>query len=214
MRKPGKLVSFGICGFKGAVGVSQPLEIPTPGATQTFKNPNLKFNMSLRYKAGFKQSLIKMAKETTKETKLIRLVDRDIIGDTSTYLAITKVRGTDFMFSNAICNILNIPKEKPIQDLSPEDIKKIEDVMRNPKKYNIPEWLLNRRKDPETGENRHLVSADLKLTQQFDIRHLRKMKCYRGVRHARGLRVRGQRTRSTGRKGKAIGVARKKGKKK
>ena len=118
------------------------------------------------------------------------------------------------MLSNAICNILNIPREKPIQDVSPEDLKKIEDVMRNPKKYNTPSWLLNRRKDPETGEDAHLVSADLKLRQQFDIRHLRKMKCYRGVRHAGGLRVRGQRTRTTGRKGKTIGVQRRKGKKK
>jgi small subunit ribosomal protein S13 len=155
-----------------------------------------------------------MAKEITKETKLIRLVDRDIIGDTSIYVAITKVRGADFMISNAICNILNIPKNKPIQDLSADDLKKIEDVMRNPKKYNIPSWMLNRRKDPETGEDTHLISADLKLRQQFDVRHLRKMKCYKGVRHARGLRVRGQRTRTTGRTGKTVGVARKKGKKK
>ena len=154
-----------------------------------------------------------MVKET-KETKLIRLVDRDIIGDTSIYVAITKVRGADFMITNAICNVLKIPKDKPIQDFKPEDLKKIEDVMRNPKKYNLPTWLLNRQKDPETGEDNHLISADLKLRRQFDIRHLRKMKCYRGVRHARGLRVRGQKTRSTGRKGKAIGVARKKGKKK
>jgi len=149
-----------------------------------------------------------------KETKLIRLVDKDIIGTTSTYLAITKVRGADFMLSNAICNVLNMPKETPIQNLSQDEIKKIEDVMRNPKKYNIPDWLLNRRKDPETGEANHLISADLKLRTQFDIRHLRKMKCYRGVRHAGGLRVRGQRTRTTGRKGKTIGVQRKKGKKK
>jgi len=44
----------------------------------------------------------------------------------------------------------------------------------------------------------------------LDIERLIKMKAYRGVRHARGKKVRGQRTRSTGRKGRTVGVVRRK----
>jgi len=148
--------------------------------------------------------------ESTDFKGIVRLVDRDVSGETSVYLALTKVKGVDFMLSNAICNVLGIDKFTKIGSLSSTELEKIEDCMRNPAKYGIPSWLFNRRKDIETGEDVHLISADLKLRKDFDIRALKKIKCYRGVRHARGLKVRGQRTRTTGRKGAALGVQRKK----
>ena len=73
----------------------------------------------------------------------------------------------------------------------------------------LPDWMLNRRKDLFTGEDLHILGAELPLRIREDINFLRKIRCYRGIRHERGLKVRGQRTRSTGRKGPAVGVIRK-----
>ncbi len=142
---------------------------------------------------------------------LVRLVDRDVSGKTNIWLALTKVKGIGFVMSNAICNALNIDKFDKIGNCSQKEIEKIEDCARNPVKYGIPSWMLNRRKDFETGADRQLISADLKLQKEFDIRHLKKIKAYRGVRHQIGAKkVRGQRTRTTGRRGTTLGVALKK----
>ena len=133
---------------------------------------------------------------------IIRLGDKDIKGEVPMGHALTKPKGSSFMFANAICKVLNLDIKKQCGAYDLKEIEKIEDAIRNPSKYNIPTWLMNRRKDRETGEDKHLLSSDLDLTKQFDIRAMRKIKSYRGVRHAAGSKkVRGQSTKSTGRTG-------------
>ena len=106
------------------------------------------------------------------------------------------------MFANAVCKVLNLDIKRKCGDYTVKEVEKIEDVIRNPAKYNIPTWLMNRRRDRETGEDKHILSSDLDLTKQFDIRFMRKVKSYKGVRHAVGAKkVRGQSTKSTGRTG-------------
>jgi len=149
--------------------------------------------------------------EAKKELRpLLRILDKDIDGNESVWLALTRVKGSDFMFSNAVCAALGLPKFEKAGYLSDEDISKIEDCMQNPAKYGIPQWLFNRRKDLETGENKHLVGPTLTLQQSLDIKFLKKIKTYRGICHAIGRRVRGQRTRTTGRKGGTLGVVKSK----
>lgn len=70
--------------------------------------------------------------------------------------------------------------------------------------------MLNRQKDLATGENKHLLGQNILLTLREDLNTLKKIRCYRGIRHERGLKVRGQRTKSTGRRGSTIGVSKKK----
>jgi small subunit ribosomal protein S13 len=154
--------------------------------------------------------------EEVKETKtgrelrsLLRIMDKDVEGEETIWLALTRVRGVDFMLSNAICTVLNLPKFEKVGYLTEADVEKIEDCMQNPAKYGIPAWLFNRRKDPETGIDKHIVSATIGLQQNLDIRGLRKIKSYRGWRHGRGLKVRGQRQRRT-KKGALLGVTKKK----
>jgi small subunit ribosomal protein S13 len=55
-----------------------------------------------------------------------------------------------------------------------------------------------------------LTGQQVTLTLKDDVDRLRTMKCYRGVRHATGNKVRGQRGRSNGRGGLTLGVNRKK----
>jgi small subunit ribosomal protein S13 len=85
----------------------------------------------------------------------------------------------------------------------------MEEVIKDPAKNGIPGWLLNRRKESETGRDTHLISADLVLRTKMDIEKMKEIKSWRGYRHAYGLKVRGQRTKTTGRAGKALGVKKK-----
>jgi small subunit ribosomal protein S13 len=112
------------------------------------------------------------------------------------------------MFSNAVCNILNLDKTKKIGALDEKEVKDIEDLINNSSK--LPKWMLNRRRDYDTGEDLHIVGSKLKLRKEFDIKRLKKIRSYRGMRHAFGLPVRGQRTRGHFRKGRSVGVQKKK----
>ena len=142
--------------------------------------------------------------------QIVRLINVDIPGNTQIYYALTKIKGISYSFSNAICNVMDIEKTRKIGELSSEEIKKIQDIIKNPKQYNIPSFLYNRRKDLITGEDKHLIAADLKLQTELDIKRLKRIKSYRGIRHALGLPVRGQRTKAHFRKGRAVGVIKKK----
>lgn len=149
--------------------------------------------------------------KTSQTSSIVRIGDKDISGKMSLLHALINIKGVNFSFANAICNTLNLKQNSKIGEYSKEDIKKIEEVINNPKKYDIPKWLFNRQFDLETGESKHLTRSNLELQNKFDIRNLRKMKCYRGLRHSLNLPVRGQRTKGAFRKkGRSVGVIRKK----
>src|SRR5690348_330029 len=78
--------------------------------------------------------------------------------------------------------------------------------MRDPASVNIPSWFLNRRKDMDTGNNFHLMTSDMDFNVRNDIEREKGMNSWRGFRHTYGLKVRGQSTRTRGRKGGAVGV--------
>jgi small subunit ribosomal protein S13 len=146
----------------------------------------------------------------TEELKgIVRLVDVDVIGTKTALMAIKEIKGVNFSLANAICQELGLEKSKKIGAFSDNEIEKVKDAVKNPEKYGIPTRMLNRQKDYDTGEDKHLTSADLKLTKDFDIKRLKKIKSYRGMRHAFGLPVRGQRTKANFRKGKTVGVRKK-----
>lgn len=149
----------------------------------------------------------KMAEEKIRQ--MIRLFNTDILGDEPLVNALRRIKGIGFSFSSAICNTLSLDRQRKIGSLSDAEIKKLEEVIKNPTKYDIPPWMLNRQKDYDTGENMHIVEADLKFKKEFDIKYMKKIKCYKGVRHSQGLPVRGQRTKAHFRHGKSVGVRKK-----
>ena len=122
-------------------------------------------------------------------------------------VGLTKIRGVGYMFANTIINVLKINPNQRIGYLSPEQVKSIESIIKNPSASNFPSWFLNRRKDVETGEDKHLLTSDIAFTVRNDIEREKTSGSWRGIRHMFGLKVRGQRTRCTGRKGGAVGVA-------
>lgn len=135
----------------------------------------------------------KPQEEKIRAEVLIRIFSTDVPGNLKLYHGLTKVKGISWAMSNAICNSLKLDKNKKMQDLTAKDMELITSFIKAPK---IPEWLLNRKKDEETGESKHLLAADLDLARDFDIRKMKKMKSYKGWRHAMGQPVRGQRTKS------------------
>lgn len=143
---------------------------------------------------------------------IVRVLNTDLEGAKSLKNSLRKIKGMGFIFANAVCSLSRIDKNKCTGELTEEDVKKLESIIKNPLESGIPNWMLNRRKDYETGEDHHLVSTDLAFTKDNDIKRLKKIKAYRGVRHMFNLPVRGQRTKSNFRptKGKVhLGVARK-----
>jgi len=143
---------------------------------------------------------------------IVRIATTDLEGNKPIYNALQKIKGVSYNFANAICIKGDIDKTKKTGTLTKEEIAKIEDIIKEPIKNHIPSWLLNRRSDYEDNKDKHLVAATLKFQKESDIKRLMKIKSYRGLRHAVGLPVRGQRTRSNFRrnKGKVLGVKRKK----
>lgn len=131
---------------------------------------------------------------------LVRVLGYDIPGSRSVYSGLTRIKGVSWAVSNFICLKLNIPRNKKISEFSKEDIKKIEGFM---KEISIPDFMKNHRFDLETGETKHLYGSDLEIAKEFDIKRMKKMKSYKGVRHSLKLPVRGQRTKSNFRKNRS-----------
>ncbi|MEM7819717.1 MAG: 30S ribosomal protein S13 [Candidatus Aenigmatarchaeota archaeon] len=139
--------------------------------------------------------------------KIVRLLATDIDGELKVERALRKIKGIGFAFSRAVCIATGIDSNRKIGSLSAEEIKKIENFIKKP---NLPSWLLNRRKDMETGEDRHLTKSELDMKIREDINLMKKIRSYKGIRHELGLPVRGQRTRSSFRTQKTVGVMKKK----
>ncbi len=143
---------------------------------------------------------------------LVRIANTDLDGNKQVSMALIKVKGVGFMFANAVCRMAHISHHEKIGYLPQAKVELLDSILKNPAKNEFPAWLFNRRRDYESGEDKHLLKGDLDFQKSNDIKRLRMIRSYRGSRHASGLPVRGQKTRSNFRrnKGKVLGVQRKK----
>jgi len=137
---------------------------------------------------------------------ILRITGTDVDGTLKAAYALTKIKGVNLNLANAILGKAGVNPETRAGFLTEAEVERIEEIIKEPTKHELPGWLLNRRKDVETGKDLHLISADLFLRTKMDIDQMKDMRSWIGYRHAYGLKVRGQRTRTTGRKGKAVGV--------
>lgn len=124
---------------------------------------------------------------------LVRIYGYDIPGSRNLYSGLTRIKGISWTLSNAICLKLNFSRNKKISELSKDDIAKIQTFL---DEIDVPDYMKNRRADVETGKTEHLYSTDLEVKKEFDIKKLKKIRSYKGIRHTMKLPVRGQRTRS------------------
>ncbi len=140
---------------------------------------------------------------------IIRIAGTDIDGSLKTSYGLAEIKGIGVNTAYAICRRLGIDPEMRIGYLTDEEIKRIEDAIANPIGYGLPSWIVNRRKDYITGKDMHLIGSELIFYVKQDIEREKKIKSWRGIRHMFGLKVRGQRTRTTGRLGLTVGVRKK-----
>jgi small subunit ribosomal protein S13 len=139
--------------------------------------------------------------------EVVRIARTGINGTQPVGKALTALKGVGDMYANAVATSMELEDVK-IGTLDDEEIDNIEEKLQNPEELELPNWIRNRRKDLETGDNIHLIESDLELKEEFDIRRMKEIDSYKGWRHEQGLPVRGQKTQSSFRSGSKIGVSR------
>jgi small subunit ribosomal protein S13 len=140
---------------------------------------------------------------------IVRIMGTDVQGTVKTSYAVASVKGVSNSLANAILKKAGVNPDVRVGFITESDIAKIEDVIKDPVKYSIPAWMFNRRKDSDTGKDMHVLGADLAFKIKTDIDGAKDIRSWRGYRHAYSLKVRGQRTKTTGRQGKSLGVKKK-----
>ena len=150
-------------------------------------------------------------KKTTEDDDfkyIIRLSNTDIDGDKKVVFGLTSVKGIGHQMANLIIRTVGINKSTKVGNLTDAQIAKLQDAIDNINDI-APTWMLNHRKDYDTGQNIHLIGTEIELKLRDEINIMKKIRCYRGIRHERGLPVRGQRTRGNNRRGLSLGVSKK-----
>jgi small subunit ribosomal protein S13 len=137
---------------------------------------------------------------------IVRIAGKDIAGSKKLITALSEIRGVGYNYSQVLLQSLNINPNIRVGFITDRELTEVEAAIRNPVKSGIPEWYVNRRKDIDTGSHQHLITSDLDFAISNDIDREKNVMSWRGYRHMFGLRVRGQCTRTTGRRGGAVGV--------
>lgn len=140
--------------------------------------------------------------------EIVRIARTGVDGTKPIAKALRSLKGVGDMYANAVAKNVDVDTDQKLGDLSEDKIDEIEEMIKNPDQMDLPEWLRNRRKERDSGENNHLIESDLELKEEFDIRRLKEIGSYKGWRHQIGLPVRGQKTKSSFRSGSKIGVSR------
>jgi ribosomal protein S13 len=149
---------------------------------------------------------------------IVRVVGKDLDGTKTISEGLREIKGVGKRFGEIIakkfCKEMSISENSKLGEIEKESVKKLEDMLINPEKYGMPKWTLNRQKDYESGEDKHLTMNDLDFQLRNDRQRLADIKSYRGLRLMWGLTVRGQKTKGAHRgKGKTVGVSKKENKK-
>jgi ribosomal protein S13 len=137
---------------------------------------------------------------------ILRVLNTNIDGKRKVMFAITKITGIGKRFSNLICKKAEIDVNRRAGTLTNEEIEKLVAIISNPKQFKVPSWFVNRQKDIVTGKTTQVVVNNLIGKVREDIERLKKIRAHRGIRHYWGVRVRGQHTKTTGRKGRTVGM--------
>jgi len=137
---------------------------------------------------------------------IVRIEGKDIDGTKKVVPALSAMKGIGINMAHMIISSLKINPQLYFGALNDDQITKIMAALKDPGKLGIPNWALNSRKDLETGTDIHFISSDLQMNLKKTIEREIRLGSWRGVRHSLGLTVRGQRTRTSGRKGRSVGV--------
>jgi small subunit ribosomal protein S13 len=118
---------------------------------------------------------------------LARIAGVNIPTNKRVEIALTYIHGIGRSYAKQICSKVNIPPERRVNELSDHEVIQIREVI----------------------DGDYLVEGDLRREVAMNVKRLMDLGCYRGMRHRRGLPVRGQRTHTNARtrKGPARPIA-------
>ena len=121
---------------------------------------------------------------------MARIAGVDIPNQKRVEIALTHIYGIGRSSANVILAKTGINPDTRAKDLTEEEVAKLRDVI----------------------ENEYTVEGDLRREVGLNIKRMQEINCYRGIRHRKGLPVRGQRTKTNARtrKGPAKTIANKK----
>ncbi len=139
---------------------------------------------------------------------IVRIANTDLDGTRPTALALTGVRGVGLRIAEVACRLAEVNASEMIGNLPEPTVEGLETALGS-LATKLPPWMVNHPNEPLAGESPHLFGPDLETRRRDDINVMKMIRSYRGVRHERGQKVRGQRTRSNGRTGMAAGVLKK-----
>ena len=170
---------------------------------------------------------------------ILRLLNTNVDGKQKIMYALTKIKGVGRRYSNLVCkkadvdlnkryaftlqsrNWISSPKASGVVtdalnlssagDITSEELERIVTIIQNPTQYKIPTWFLNRQRDIVDGKDSQVLANGMESKLREDLERLKKIRAHRGLRHYWGLRVRGQHSKTTGRRGRTVGVSKKKG---
>ncbi|KAJ2722535.1 ribosomal 40S subunit protein S18B [Coemansia sp. Benny D115] len=141
---------------------------------------------------------------------MLRLLNTNVDGAIKIGYALTKIKGVGRRYANIVCKKADVDLSKRAGEVTSEELERIIEIIQNPLQYKIPTWFLNRQRDHTTNVTSQMVANGVDNTLREDLDRLKKMRVHRGLRHWWGLRVRGQHTKTTGRRGRTVGVSKKK----
>ncbi|MFB6123341.1 MAG: 30S ribosomal protein S13 [Haloferacaceae archaeon] len=135
----------------------------------------------------------------------VRIEGTDLDGTKAVERSLTEMNGIGQRTARIIAEAAEVDRKATLGRLDDDEIERVVAAV---EEYadEVPEWLVNRRDDFFSGETDHITGSDLSQTRQQDINRMKMIDSYKGVRHKRGQKVRGQRTKSTGRSEGTIGV--------
>ena len=121
---------------------------------------------------------------------MARLAGVDLPRENRVEIGLTYIFGIGLTSSKKILEKTGINPDTRVKDLTDDDVAKLREII----------------------ENEYTVEGDLRRNIAYDIKRMKDIGCYRGIRHRRGLPVRGQRTKTNARtrKGPAKTIANKK----
>jgi small subunit ribosomal protein S13 len=135
----------------------------------------------------------------------VRIGQTDLDGTKSVERSLTDMNGIGTRAARIIAEEAGIDRRAVFGKLEDDEIDSIVELVEG-FADEVPEWMTNHQSDFFSGETTHEIGNDLDLTRRQDINRMKMIDSYRGVRHKKGQKVRGQRTKSTGRTEGTIGV--------
>jgi small subunit ribosomal protein S13 len=135
----------------------------------------------------------------------VRIGQTDLDGTKSVERSLTDMKGIGKRTARVIADAASVDRMATFGRLEDEEIERVVETVENLADV-MPDWMANRRNDFYTGETSHLTGSDVEEKRRHDINRMQMINSYKGIRHQRGQKVRGQRTKSTGRTEGTIGV--------